>query len=82
MMVTKAMIVTCGNINRPFSSKNEEHDCSDDEETDNETWTKSLPLFSFHWEAGVKCQNSENPLDFFYQFIISEIANLISRKIN
>ena len=29
------------NINRSFSSENEEHYCSDDEETESGTWAKS-----------------------------------------
>ena len=63
------------NINRPISSKNGEHDCSYDEETESE----SRVSFSFYWEAGIKCQNLENQLEMFELFIIPEIAVLMSR---
>ena len=59
MIVTKAMIMTSSkNVNRPFSSKNEEHDCSNDKETESGTWTKSLLHFPFigNLELNVKIQ--------------------------
>ena len=47
------------NINRFISSDNEEHNCSDDEETESGIWTKAGPLF-LYWAAGCVCQSSEN----------------------
>ena len=40
-------------INRPISSKNEEHACSDDEETESGTWTKARPCLPFIGEPGL-----------------------------
>ena len=48
------------NINRPFSSKNEEHDCSDDEETESKTWTKSLSHFPFIGKPGLNVKIQKN----------------------